>query len=188
MTEYTDKEAWIRKVQDADALIFALSRGIKHYEHQIDENRKWDYNSLSGLRRISGQTLGICGYGKIGRMVAEKARALGMKVIAWSPHLTCARAEREEIEVVDKEALFKRSDIITNHMAQSIENYHFFDQSAFEKMERAPLFINVGRGEAVDEAALVNALDKGLIRGAGLDVLESENPDLRKIHCETGKM
>lgn len=49
MTEYTDKEAWIRKVQDADALIFALSRGIKHYEHQIDENRKWDYNSLSGL-------------------------------------------------------------------------------------------------------------------------------------------
>ena len=180
VTEYTDKEAWIRKVQDADALIFALSRGIKHYEHQIDENRKWDYNSLSGLRRISGQTLGICGYGKIGRMVAEKARALGMKVIAWSPHLTCARAEREEIEVVDKEALFKRSDIITNHMAQSIENYHFFDQSAFEKMERAPLFINVGRGEAVDEAALVNALDKGLIRGAGLDVLESENPDLEK--------
>ncbi|MDY2819259.1 MAG: NAD(P)-dependent oxidoreductase [Hominisplanchenecus sp.] len=55
-----------------------------------------------------------------------------------------------------------------------------FDQSAFEKMERAPLFINVGRGEAVDEAALVNALDKGLIRGAGLDVLESENPDLEK--------
>ena len=160
------------------ALILALERGLKHYGNDIDERKQWQYMSLGNVRRMEGQTLGICGLGKIGKAVAKRAQAFGMKVIAYSPHCTKETAEKLGVELVDKETLFQCSHIISNHMAQSKDNYHFFDWHAFEKMEKKPFFINVGRGNAVDEDALVRALDEGLLSGAGLDVLSEEDPDL----------
>lgn len=159
-------------------LMLALTRGVKHYTHDIDVEKRWQYTSLSGVRRIEGQTLGICGYGKIGRAVAKRARAFGMNVIAYSPSISEDQARQYGIELVDKETLLRRSDVISNHMAQSAANYHFFDAVAFQRMEKSPVFINVGRGSAVDEVALCEALDKGYISAAGLDVLDSENPIL----------
>ena len=173
--EYCTQEV----AEHALSLMLALSRGLKHYEHDIDAEKKWQYTSLKGLRRIDGQTLGIAGFGKIGKAVAKRAQAFGMHVIAYSPYSRPEEAEQFDVEFVSKEELFARSHIITNHMAMSADNQSFFDWEAFSQMKQKPIFINVARGGAVDEEALVRALDEGLLLGAGLDVLSSESPNLK---------
>lgn len=162
------------------ALILALERGLKHYEADIDDEKRWQYSTLPAVHRIEGQTLGICGFGKIGKAVAERARAFGLKVIVYSPHCTDETARQYGIERTGIDELLERSDIISNHMSQSDENYHFFNEDKFRRMIRKPFFINVSRGSAVDEKDLVSALDQKMIAGAGIDVLQDENPDLRQ--------
>lgn len=164
------------------ALILALERGLKHYEADIDMRQRWQYSTLSSVHRIKGQILGICGFGKIGKAVAKRAQAFGMEVIVYSPHCTEETAARYGVERVEIDDLLRKSNVISNHMSQSSENYHFFDEEKFQKMVQSPFFINVGRGGAVDEKALVSALDEKRIAGAGLDVLKDENPNLHQ--CE----
>ena len=94
-----------------------------------------------------------------------------MHVIAYSPYSRPEEAEQFDVEFVSKEELFARSHIITNHMAMSADNQSFFDWEAFSQMKQKPIFINVARGGAVDEEALVRALDEGLLLGAGLNPL-----------------
>ncbi len=80
--------------------------------------------------------------------------------------------------MVDPEFIYENCSIISNHMAQTEENRYFFNRDSFSKMKKAPIFINVGRGLAVDQEALLDALDKGWVTSAGLDVLEVEHPDI----------
>ena len=101
-----------------------------------------------------------------------------MKVGVVSHHLTDEAAMAAGVRSVTKEEAFAEGEILSNHMAEARENYHFFRREAFDAMKCTPIFLNVGRGSAVDEAALVEALDAGKIAGAGLDVLQTENPDL----------
>lgn len=162
------------------ALILALSRGLKHYGKDIDEQYKWQYADIQGLHRLRGQTLGIAGFGKIGRRVGKLADAFGMRILVYSPTGKTHSEEDYPVRFVSAEELFAKSDVITNHMAIGKDHFHFFDEGAFQRMKKHPLFINVGRGAAVEETALVKALQSGWIRGAGLDVLESEKPDLKK--------
>ena len=103
-----------------------------------------------------------------------------MRILVYSPTGKTINKEAYPVQFVSAEEFFEKSDIITNHMAIGKEHYHFFNEEAFRKMKRCPLFINVGRGAAVEEAALLKALQNGWIRGAGLDVLESEMPELKK--------
>lgn len=160
------------------ALILALERGLKQYTYAVDIEKSWHYGLQDKICRIEGQTLGIVGFGKIGKAVAGRAQAFGMKVIVYSAHGNKEEAEQYQVKFVTKEELFAKSDVISNHMAMTEENKNFFNQQAFEQMEKNPIFINVARGRAVDENALERALEAGLIRGAGLDVLESEVPNL----------
>jgi D-3-phosphoglycerate dehydrogenase len=163
------------------ALILSLSRGIKHYINDIDKKKKWQYHSIL-LERLTGKTLCIFGLGKIGRAVAERAMAFGLRIMAFDPFANMAMAKRLGIELVDADAACQNADIITNHMRQTKENYHFFNKNRLEKMLKNPIFINTARGECVCEKDLVQALNSGLISGAGLDVLSQENPDL--ADCE----
>lgn len=159
------------------ALLLALARGLKHYEHDIEEEHRWEYASLKGLHRLSGQKLGIAGFGKIGKRVGKIADALGMEILVYSPTGKTVNTENYPVKFVSRETLFAESDFITNHMAVSAHTAPFFDEKAFRSMRRQPFFLNVGRGAAVEEEALVRALDMGWIKGAGLDVLASEKPD-----------
>lgn len=161
------------------ALICALNRNLKSYGYQIEKEAVWKYAALPGGKTLSEQTMAIFGFGKIGKRVAKLARGLGIKVLAVSRFLTMEEAKQYDVRKVTANEAFQTADIITNHMSLTKDNYHFFNEEAFRQMEKQPLFINVGRGGSVDEAALVNALDNGMIRGAGLDVLEEENPDMR---------
>ena len=162
------------------SLILSLSRGIKHYINDIDERKIWKYQSINNLQRIEGQTLAIFGFGKIGRAVAKRALAFGMKVVAVDPYVKAEEAEKLNVTMVDAEYVWENADIISNHMNQNSSNNNFFTINEFKKMKKKPIFINAGRGSSVNEDDLLQAIDENLLRGVGLDVLDAENPDLDK--------
>ena len=176
--EYCTEEV----AEHALSLMMALNRNLTYYHNQLENQHLWKYDTIVGNANLSSQTLAIFGFGKIGRRVAQMARAFGMAVVAVDPYASKEDASSLGVELVSADEAFAKADIITNHMNLTAENRHYFDRAAFAKMERHPIFINVGRGGSVDEAALVEALEQGQIRGAGLDVLEAENPDME--HCE----
>jgi len=162
------------------SLILSLSRGIKHYINDIDKKRIWKYQSINNLQRIEGQTLAIFGFGKIGKAVAKRALAFGMQVVAVDPYVKAEEAKALNVKLVDKEYVWENADIISNHMNQNSTNTNFFTINEFKKMRKTPIFINAGRGSSVNEDDLLIALEEDLLRGAGLDVLAEENPNLEK--------
>jgi len=164
------------------ALMLALCRGLRKYMKDI-ENHIWDYMGAGEIERISGKTITIFGFGKIGKAVALRCQALGLKVQVVSGSLKPEAAEALGLKLVDWQTALETSDILANHMAMNAKNANFFDLAKFEKAApKKPLFINTGRGGTVVQDDLVKALDLGYLRGAGLDVLDSENPDFNTLN------
>lgn len=160
------------------ALMLALNKNLKAYAFDIEHNHCWRYDFPRRPERIETQTLGIFGLGKIGSQVARLAKGLGMRVIAVDPVVTPERARAVGVEIVTPEDIWQQADVITNHMNLQNTNVAWFTIKEFAQMRRSPIFLNLGRGLSVDETALVEALEKGLVRGAGLDVLSDETPQL----------
>lgn len=160
------------------AIMLALNKNLKAYAYDLEKNHHWCYSTPEQPDRIESQTLGIFGLGKIGRCVAKLAGLLGMRVIATDPSVTAEIAQALNVELVAADEIYAQADVITNHMNLEHTNVAYFTQKEFEKMKRSPIFLNLGRGLSVDEHALVTALDKKLIRAAGLDVLIDETPCL----------
>lgn len=160
------------------ALLLALHRNLKHYSRDIDYGRHWAYDSALAPHRLTESTLGIVGLGRIGTAVAGMARGLGMTVLATDPFIDPGHAVAAGVTLCSRGDVLAGADIVTNHMNATPENVGYFDLAAFEAMTRRPLFINTARGSAVVERDLVTALDSDLVRGAGLDVLADETPDL----------
>jgi phosphoglycerate dehydrogenase-like enzyme len=160
------------------ALMLNLLRAIRQYDRSVQVDRVWDYSVVQHLSRIAGQTLGIAGLGRIGQSVARKAKAFDMEVIAYDPFIPAGIAEGLGVKLVDFDTLLAESDVISLHMNLTEENYHMFNKETFMKCKKHPVLINEGRGALVSDDDLVWALDNGYIKGAALDMLESENPDL----------
>lgn len=168
--------------ENAIAMMLALQRNTINYNRDVQQRRIWNYSAYPGMKRIEGQTMAIIGYGRIGRHVGRIAgKGLGMRVIAYDPYVPAEIATEQGAELVDLDTALAEGDVISVHMNLTNDNRYFFDRETFEKMKKRPIFINEGRGEMVEEEALKWALDTGLLRGAGIDMLESENPDLE--HC-----
>jgi D-3-phosphoglycerate dehydrogenase len=134
----------------------------------------WNKSEYARARGLHGRTLGIVGLGQIGREVAHRAQAFGMRVVAWGRQLTTDDATRMAIGYCQTPLeVARQSDIVTVHVAGTPETYHFIGREFFAAMRPGAYFINTSRGEVVDEAALVEAIrDKGL--RVGLDVYEHE--------------
>lgn len=165
-------------------LMLALSRSLKQYEKQARQGI-WSYETTYTPMRLKNKTIAIFGFGRIGKAVASKAKAFGMQVVVVDSHVTIIEALRYGAVLVSKEEALEKADVITNHMSQQENNKNYFSYEEFSKVKPDVLFINVARGEAVDEEALCDALDRKLIRGAALDVLESETPDLKNTKLAT---
>ena len=166
--------------ENAMALMLNLQRSIRLYDQSVQKDRVWDYLVAKHvhMKRIAGQVMGIAGLGRIGQSVARKAQAFDMTVIAYDPYLPPKIAEDMGVKLVDFDTLLAESDVISIHMNLTDENYHIFNRDAFAKMAKKPIIVNEGRGALISDDDLVWALDNGLVRGAALDMLESENPDL----------
>lgn len=175
--------------ENAIASMLALQRNTINYNRDIQEKYIWDYTAYPGMKRVEGQTMAIIGFGRIGQHVGRIAgKGLGMKVIAYDPYLPPEIAEAQGVELVDLDTALAEGDVVSVHMNLTSENKYMFDKETFAKMKKHPIFINEGRGEMVSEEALKWALDEGIIRGAGIDMLESEDPDLHKSPLVTGEV
>lgn len=168
------------------ALILGCAKAIVSMDQ---ETRKGNFRLRNERLTIetSGKTLGIVGFGRIGKLVARKAGyGLGMKIIAYDPYAlstekTTGSADRGingEVELTDSlELLLKNSDFVSLHMPLTEETKKIMGRKQFEWMKPTAYLINGARGELVDEHALIEALEHGIIAGAALDVFEKEPPD-----------
>ncbi len=158
--------------------VFALL--LTHMSRVDDYRRFCDEGSWIGsdvfspfcfpMAELKGQTLGIVGFGNIGRAVAKIALAFGMEVLCF----TRTKREYDGVTFVSFDELLRRSDIISAHCPLNEQSAKLFDVTAFERVKKGAFFINTSRGGVVDEAALKEALESGKLSGAALDVLETE--------------
>ncbi|MGV8921153.1 MAG: D-2-hydroxyacid dehydrogenase family protein [Pseudomonas sp.] len=152
------------------ALIMGITRNLVSEVNSL-RNGGWQVG-LGG--DLYGKTLGILGLGSIGKWVAKYAQAFGMKVIAWSENLSAERAAESGVVYVSKQELFEQSDILTVHLVLSDRSRGIVDALALSQMKPTAYIINTARGPIIDEAALIDVLQKGRIAGAALDVFEPE--------------
>jgi phosphoglycerate dehydrogenase-like enzyme len=154
------------------ALILALSRHIVEEVSSVRNNGLWQTSLGVDLY---GKRLGLIGLGKIGSRVARVGAAFGMEIVAWSPHLTGARASEAGARLMDSlEALLKTSDIVTIHLALGEGTHGLLGRQELNQMQPSALLINTSRAAIVDQQALIEALHLGAIAGAGLDVFDYE--------------
>jgi len=155
------------------ALILSTVRHVAHEHAATRSNQsQWQRNIPVGL---SGKVLGLVGLGRLGQATAKIAKAFGMKVVAWSPHLTKERADAADVEFVSEKAdLFKKADIVSVHMVLSEQTYHLITLSDLSLMKPSAFVINTSRGPLIEETALIKVLEAEAIAGAGLDVFDVE--------------
>ncbi len=155
------------------AMILALARKVPQ-AHASMASGKWDRKLFSGVE-LAGKTLGILGMGRIGSEVAKRALAFGMRVVAYDPFLTEARAKALGIELAgDLDDVYQISDFITVHMPVTDLTRGMLNASAFSKMKPGVRIVNCARGEIVVENDLIAALDAGKVAAAALDVFSEE--------------
>ena len=160
------------------AHILNLTQHVGHHAQTVRDGRwtespdfcYWDYP----LIELADQTMGIVGFGRIGRAVAKLADAFGMKVIAHD--IADLTDVPSSVSVVELAALFRDSDVVTLHCPLTEDNVRFVDAGLLATMKPAAFLINTGRGPLVDDRALADALNDGRLAGAGLDVLTEEPP------------
>ncbi len=153
-------------------LILALARKIVQADRGLKEGR-WEKSKLLGTG-LAGKTLGIIGFGRIGRQVAKRAKAFDMQVLVNQPRLTPELALEFGVEKVDLTDLLRQSDFVTLHVPMRPENVGLIGEEELALMKPTAYLINTARGGIVEESALLHALEENRIAGAGLDVFQGE--------------
>ena len=133
-------------------------------------NGEWNKKQYKG-KEVAGKVLGIIGFGNIGKSLAKKAIALGVKILAYDPYV---KETDMDVEIVDLDDLLKRVDIISLHIPHTDSTHYIIDADAITKMKDGVMIINCARGGVVDEKALLDALTSGKVAFAGVDSFEEE--------------
>ena len=162
----------VTTAEHAIAMTFALARSIPQANASTHAG-KWEKSKFMGVE-LFGKTLGVIGCGNIGANVAERARGLKMRVVAYDPFLSKARAVELGVERVELDDLLARADVITLHTPLTDQTRNILSAEALGKVRPGVFIVNCARGGLVDEAALKDALDDGRVAGAALDVFEKE--------------
>jgi D-3-phosphoglycerate dehydrogenase len=166
----------IEEVSDhAMALLLGLARKIPASNKKVHSG-KWDMREVVPIHRLRGRTLGLVGFGRIPQLLAPKAKAFGLNVVAFDPYIPADVLVRAGVRGVTFDELLKVSDYISVHSPLLPETQNLFDADVFKRMKPTAYLINTARGPIVNEAALAQALDAGQLAGAGLDVLAKEPP------------
>lgn len=156
------------------AMMLAVSRHTAQAHHAVEQG-EWPRSKYMGYQ-LSDKTLGIVGLGQIGRLVAQRAKAFDMHVIAYDPYVSAEIGREMEIPLLELDEVLNQSDYITLHTSMSDETENLINTEAIERMKRSAVLINAARGKLVDESALAKALGEGRIRAAALDVFRQEPP------------
>ena len=155
-------------------LLLACARYIKRLDRATCEGRWKEVYSRSICNRIFGETVGIVGFGWIGRALARKFKARGMNVLVHDPYVGRWLAVEYDIRFVSKQELLESVDYVSMHVPHLPGTHHWIDAGALRAMKPTAYLVNTARGPVVDEKALIAALRSGEIAGAGIDVFEEE--------------
>jgi D-3-phosphoglycerate dehydrogenase len=175
IVENTPSGNAVTTAEHALCLLCALVRHIPQATASMKAG-KWDKKKYQGTE-LYEKTLGVMGLGNIGRIVADRARGLKMKVIAHDPFIGQDAAAALGVELVTLDELYRRADFITVHTPMTAETKGLIGEAAFAKMKKGVFLVNAARGGIVDEAALLAALDSGRVAAAALDVFVKEPPE-----------
>jgi D-3-phosphoglycerate dehydrogenase len=158
------------------AMLFSVVRRIPYNDRDVRAGG-WREESSYIPHHLTGGTLGLVGFGRIGRRVAEKVSGFSMKVLAFDPYVPDDVMSKAEVEKVALDDLLQRSDFVSLHTPLTTETFHLIGERQLRLMRPNAYLVNVARGAVVDEPALYRALSEGWIAGAALDVLEVYPPD-----------
>ena len=159
--------------EHAVALLLSQARNIPQAHSALVDGR-WERSKWKGIE-VTGKTLGILGFGRIGQLVAERAKGLGMRVIAYDPFTGEARYRELGVDAAESpEELYGAADFISLHMASTPDTRHFVNADSFAAMKPTARVINAARGDVVDQDALAAAVETGTIAGAAVDVFPEE--------------
>ena len=157
------------------ALLLALCRNVPQAAASL-RSGAWERKQFKGIE-LRSKTIGIVGLGRVGQRVARRCKAFGMEVICYDPHPSAERAELLKVDQVSLDELLERSDFITLHAALTADTRGLIGPEALANAKPGVRIINAARGDLIDEAALIEALQDGRVAGAALDVLADEPPD-----------
>lgn len=157
-------------------LLLALTRKLIPLHNNLRAG-KWDRSFLPGIPPLYGQTLGLIGFGRIGRAVGKRARAFDMEVIAADPYVDRAIMAEHGARWVSLEDLLRQADYVSVHCLLNAKTRHLIGEREFRLMQPTAFFFNTARGNVVDEHALITALRERWIAGAGIDVFAKEPTD-----------
>src|SRR5215208_1633442 len=163
----------------AFGLLLAVAREIPRAEATMKQGQ-WLKKEFEGVE-LSGKTLGIVGFGRIGMDVSKRAAAFGMNVITYDPNVSEHELEHGNAEPVSLQDLFAWSDFISLHLPLNVQTRDLIGRQAFSQMKNGVRIISTARGGIIDEAALLEALNSGKVAGAALDVFEKEPPGLTEL-------
>ncbi len=163
----------VSAAEHAIALLLSQARNVPQAHGSLIQGR-WERSRYGGIE-ITGKTLGLLGFGRIGQMVAERAKGLGMQVLGYDPFVAEGRFRELGVERAETpEELYARSDFVSLHLASSPQTKGFVGREAFAAMKPGARLINAARGDLVDQEAMVEALRDGRLAGAGVDVFPEE--------------
>ena len=168
--QHTDAPT-ISTAEHAIALLLAATKGVVASFERLRAGQGDLYSQHEAIE-LDGKTLGLVGFGRIARRVAAVAQSLGMNVVAFDPLLAAGTVAVPIVDDLDD--LLRQADIVSVHVPLTSETNGLFDRRRFEMMKPGSFFINTSRGGVVDQESLVEALDSGHLRGAGLDVTDPE--------------
>lgn len=154
------------------AMMLAMARNVPQAHAALKEGR-WERSRWNGIE-LSEKTLGIVGLGRIGTLVAERAMAFGMRLVAYDPFVSAERARQINVELVDLDTLMARADFVTLHLARTPETVGLINAERLAAAKPGIRIINVARGGIVDEQALADAIRAGQVAGAAIDVFNTE--------------
>jgi D-3-phosphoglycerate dehydrogenase / 2-oxoglutarate reductase len=164
----------MQEVSDhAMALLLALARKVP-FSNKLVQAGRWEMPAVAPLRRLEGQVLGLIGFGHIPRALAPKAKAFGLKVVAYDPYAAKDVFASAGVDSVSFDDLLARADFISVHAPLMPATRGLVNAAAFAKMKKGALIVNTARGPLIDEPALIAALDSGRLGGAALDVVTTE--------------
>lgn len=158
----------------AAALLLALLRRLPHYDRAVREAGWIAPAAVGEVRALDGAAVGLIGTGRIGLALADRLRAFGLRLLAFDPYADEEALRRRGVEPVGLEELLPAVDALSLHAPATPETRHVIDAAALAKLKPGAVIVNTARGALIDEAALHDALERGSLAGAALDVFEEE--------------
>ena len=168
----------VEEVSDHTVMLFlAITRRLRYFNENV-RNGKWDPLATPRIHRLRTQTVGLLGFGRIARKVAQKLQAFGVQIIAHDLYVADDKFDAYGVKSVSLDDLFEESNVLSLHIPLTKDTKGIVNYERLMKMPNGSFVINTCRGGTIDEEALVKAIKAGHISGAALDVLENEPPEL----------